>query len=199
LLVRNGGNVTEAVAFARRAVDAEPHRVRYHLALADLLLLAGEPSQAEAETQQALGSELSSVEEDANALLALAHACKPGVRRKALGTRESPSGSETPAESFAHGTSLDADAPRLRARAVVHSIACTADGRILTLPFQEKDMTFQMSKTTRLSLPETFWLALEYLDASRHFAGEPAMVKYKSRQPDSEPVEVTSFEIEDRY
>jgi hypothetical protein len=60
-------------------------------------------------------------------------------------------------------------------------------------------MKFQISKTTRVSLPATFWLALEYLDVCKHFAGEAAMVKYKSGQSDSEPVEVTSLEIEDRY
>jgi tetratricopeptide (TPR) repeat protein len=200
LLVRKGGNVTEAVAFARRAVDAEPNRVRYHLALANILLLAGEASQADAESRQALGYELSPLEEeDANTLLSLAQACKPGGPCKALGDRESASGSETLAESSAPHTGQNGVAPFSKARGVVRSIACSPDGRVITLTSQGKDLTFHMNKTTRVSLPETFWLATESIDICKHFAGEPAVVRYKSEQPDSSPLEATALEIADKY
>jgi hypothetical protein len=200
LLARKGGNVTEAVGFARLAVDAEPDRVRYHLALANFLLLAGKTGQAEVEARQALGNELSPMEEeDANELLRLAQACKPGAPCEALGSRESASGNETPGESPAPAANQGATAPLPRARGVVRSIACSPEGRLLALTSQGKELTFNMGKTTRVLLPETFWLALESVDVCKHFSGEPAVVRFKSDQPDTSPLEAAALEIEDRY
>jgi hypothetical protein len=56
-----------------------------------------------------------------------------------------------------------------------------------------------MGKTTRVLLPETFWLALESVDVCKHFSGEPAVVRFKSDQPDTSPLEAAALEIEDRY
>jgi hypothetical protein len=205
LLARNGGSVTEAVVFARRTVDAEPEVVRYHLALANILLLAGEAIQAEAEARLVLGNELSPLEEeDANTQVKLAQACKPGGPCKALGSEESVSESEVPSASAAASTmpptaSQEVSAPLLMTRGVIRSIACSPDGRVLTLVSNGKEQVFNMGKATPISWPETLWLSGAYLDVCKHFAGEPAVVLYKAGQPGSTPLEATALRVRDRY
>jgi hypothetical protein len=161
LLAGKAGHVREAVAFARQARDAEPDVVRYHLALANILLLAGESTQAESEARQALANELSPLEvEDANALVKLAQACKPEGPCRALGSEESVSdgpdpSASPPASPLPTTASQEVSAPALRTGGVIRSIACSPDGRMLTLVSNGKEQVFSMSKTTLISWPET--------------------------------------------
>jgi Tfp pilus assembly protein PilF len=205
LIVRRGGNLTEAVEFARRAVEAEPGTPRYEIAYANILLPAGDRNQAESQARQALADELSPLEEEAaNNILRLAQDCKPGEACKTLGHMEfgSPADSPTavPAGSPAPGAaSPDPTIQLSRLWGVVRSIACTPEGRIFTLASGEKDLTFNTTKTTRVTWPETFWLDPAYLDVCKHFAGETAAIKYKDATPGSAFQDATALEIQDRF
>ncbi|MGA8222041.1 MAG: hypothetical protein WB780_10345 [Candidatus Acidiferrales bacterium] len=215
VIIHRGGNAAEAVAFARQAVESEHDIVRYHLAYADILLQAGDVAKAEAEAQQSLENTLPfSEEEDAKSLLALAQACKPGGPCKSMASNPTTANTPAPApesndaDATAAGTSEAAAAsgindaaaaPVSRIRGVVRSLACSADGKVLTLAVGEKILTFNTTKTTRMSTPETFWLAPSYIDVCKHFAGEPAEVSYRDGRPDSRPLEATSIQILDRF
>ena len=205
LIVRRGGNPAEAVAFARRAAEAQPSAVRYQLAYANILLFAGDAGLAESLARQALGNELSaSEEESANAILKLAGDCKPGGACKALGISDFSSVDETPAAVPSGSTGSvastpDTETPLLRVRGTLRMITCKDEGRVATLASAKKDLTFDMAKTTRVSWPETFWLDGGYLDVCKHFAGEPAAIRYKSGQAEAASQEATALEIQDRY
>jgi len=205
LIVRMGGNPYEAADFARRAADADPGIPRFAIAYANILLLAGERSRAQDVARQALESELSPLEEEsANSILQIAEACKPGSVCKGLGHLEFSSPAESPtdspaAPSAAGSASPDTAAKLYRLGGVVRTIACNSDGRVITFASGDKDLKFDAIKTTRFSWPETFWLDPAYLNVCKHFAGEPAAIKYKSAASDSSAPDAISLEIQDRF
>jgi hypothetical protein len=204
LVARRGGSPTDAVAFARAAYESEPGSPRYALAYANILLLAGDGNQAEAQARQVLESELSPLEkESATAILKLAQDCKSGSPCKALGHLEFGSAGESPVtvnvEAPASGKAVtDASTPSYRLQGVMRKIGCTDDGKTATLASGENDITYGMVKATRVSWPETFWLDSAYLNSCKHFEGEPAAIDYKTAAADSKP-EATAVRIQDRF
>jgi hypothetical protein len=205
LMVRRGESVGEAVAIARRAVEAEPSIVRYHLAYANILLLAGDGSHAETEARQALENQLSSLEElSANAIHKLAEDCKPGGACKALVLLDFTTGGETPTAvppraSASGAPTTEPAASLLQVRGVIRSISCTPEGRVLTLTASGKELTFNLPKGAGFGWPETFWLGLEFIEVCKNLAGEPARVVYKAGQAQGSLQDAAGVEIQDRY
>jgi hypothetical protein len=146
LIARKGGDLADAVSFARAASESEPGIPRYALAYANILLLAGDGSRAEAQARQVLESELSPLEkESATAILKLAQDCKPGSACKGLGHLEFGSAAESSitvnAEAAVPGTAAaDVSAPVYRLQGVMQKIVCTDDGKTATLASGENDI-----------------------------------------------------------
>jgi hypothetical protein len=204
LLVRTAGNVNDALVYARRAVEAAATIDRYHLAYANILLKASAGEEAEAEARQTLSDELSPVEESsATEILRFAQECKPGNPCKALDWHEfessSPASSLPPASGAASPGAGQDSTVQLKVRGIIRVLTCSPDGKALTLTSNGKDMTFNVTKTTRIMSPETFWMSTAYLDICKHLAGEPAQVTYKPGPSDAPAQEATSIEIQDRY
>jgi hypothetical protein len=204
LVARKDGNLTDAIAFARKASESEPGSPRYALAYANILLLAGDGNQAETQARQVLESELSPLEkESATGILKLAQDCKPGSPCKGLGHLEFGATKESPvtveAEASVPGTAAaDASTPVYRLQGVMRKIVCTEEGKTATLASGENDITYGMAKATRVTWPETFWLDSAYLHSCKHFDGEPAAIDYKTPAADSKP-EATAVRIQDRF